>query len=116
MQARELDRSLALTRGADGNVRPLLCPNGGVNTDAWRWYAKGRVDNGPLVSSRMLGLGSEVTATEVQQAMCADFTDVYGTNPLTISAGQVAAAYYGWGPAVLAAINGFLAQDCPAGG
>ena len=32
--------TLALTHDADGNVRPLLCPNGGLNVAAWQWYAK----------------------------------------------------------------------------
>ena len=108
--------TLALTHEADLNVKPLLCPNGGVNVSAWQWYEKGHVNGGPVTWSKTLSLGPEATASEVQQAMCADFVNVYGTNPLTISGGELAAAYYGWGSAVLAMINAFLGQDCPTAG
>jgi len=106
----------ALTHEADGNVKPRLCPNGGVNVLAWQWYANGYVNAGPVTWSKTLALGTDVTASEVRQAMCADFANVYGTNPLTISGGELATAYYGWSSAILAVINGFQVQDCQTGG
>jgi hypothetical protein len=80
--------SLALTHDADGNVTPRLCPNGGVNVLAWKYYANG--------DSQTLALGREATTNQVVQAMCHDYVWHYGTNPLTISLQQLAAAYYGW--------------------
>ncbi len=105
--------TLHLTHDADGNVQPLLCPDGGVNIAAWQVYASGSVDDGPVVWSKTLGLGPNATVTQVWQAMCTDYAHMYGTKPLTESAETLAAAYYGWhfttNPATELSKNG-----CPA--
>lgn len=80
---------------------------------AWQWYEKGYVDHGPIMWSKTLSLGVNVTSTQVWQAMCSDYSNVYGTKPLTISAETLAAAYYGWrftGDPV----SEFQMQGCPA--
>jgi hypothetical protein len=86
----------ALLHDADGNVQPVLCPNGGVNVDAWRHYARGWVGHPPLIWSKTMGLGPHPSAKDVFDAMCVDMAKVYGTIPLTESAETLAAAYYGW--------------------
>jgi hypothetical protein len=88
--------TVRLTFDADGNVSPLLCPGGGVNTVAWRQYAGGGVGGGPVTSSKVLGAGPFATPQQVFQAMCSDFAHVYRTRPLTESAELLAQAYYGW--------------------
>jgi hypothetical protein len=102
-----------LTHDADGNVQPLLCPSGGVNTAAWQVYASGSVGNGPVIWSRTLGLGPGATSTQVWQAMCTDYADMYGTKPLTESAETLAAAYYGWHFSTDPATE-FTTRGCPA--
>ena len=88
--------TLAVTREEDGNVLPLLCPGGGVNRVAWARYARGKVGDGQETASKTMQLGTSATATAVVSAMCADYMNLYGTNPLTISGEKLAAAYYGW--------------------
>lgn len=88
--------SLAVTQQADGNVAPLLCPGGGVNVLAWQHYQSGFVSGHPPAWSQIMALGATASAIQVLQAMCTDRADIYGTNPLTISAEHLAAAYYGW--------------------
>jgi hypothetical protein len=72
----------------DGNVSPLLCHHGGVNTVAWRHYAYGK--------TRLLRLGRHATSGRVYAAMCYDYEYVYKTRPMTISAEELAQVYYGW--------------------
>lgn len=84
--------TLPLTNDADGNVTPLLCATGGVNTSAWQHYASGRSG----VTPKLLTLGRDATSTQVFNAMCSDYTSIYKTYPLTISAEKLAQAYYGW--------------------
>jgi hypothetical protein len=88
--------TLPVTRAGDGNVAPLLCPGGGVNRVAWARYAQGKVRDLPTTSSKTMRLGAQATAASVISAMCSDYTNLYGTNPLTISGEKLAAAYYGW--------------------
>lgn len=88
--------TVELTFDADGNVAPLLCPDGGVNALAWQHYAQGSVNGQPSTWSKVLQLGPYASPSQVYQAMCTDYQDVYGTKPLTVSAEQLAAAYYGW--------------------
>lgn len=88
--------SMPLTNHADGNVAPLLCPSGGVNVPGWQHYALGYVGSRPMSWSKTLGLGPGATSAQVLAAMCSDYANVYGTNPLTVSAEHLAAAYYGW--------------------
>ena len=105
--------ALPLTTSADGNVSPLLCTGGGVNQLAWAHYAQGKVRNLPITASRTMGLGKGATAASVYAAMCSDYAKVYGTNPLTMSAEKLAAAYYGW-TFTDSRISQFLHQSCPA--
>jgi hypothetical protein len=45
--------------------------------------------------------------------MCSDYASVYGTNPLTISAEKLAAAYYGW-TVTDTKVSHFDHTSCPA--
>lgn len=80
-----------LMHDADGNVTPRLCPGGGVNVLAWPYY-----EGQPNRWSETLRLGRYATTTQVWRAMCSDHATISGTNPLTISTENPAAAYYGW--------------------
>jgi hypothetical protein len=104
----------ALTNEADGNVVPLLCPGGGVNTLAWKHYSKGYVNTGPLTWSKTMALGRDVTATQVWEAMCSDYAAVYGTGSLTISAEHLAEAYHGWAFPSNDPVRSFELSGCPA--
>ena len=92
--------TIPLTHDADGNVTPLVCPGGGVNKPAWQQYARGHTCTstacGSTTWSKVMQLGPGATATEVFQAMCLDYKHIFGTNPLTVSAEQLANTYYGW--------------------
>lgn len=96
-------------------MTPLLCPDGGVNVTAWQDYAKGSLDGKPLSWSKTMSLGRSATAAEIETAMCTDYVDLYGTNPLTISSGRLAAAYFGWSGSAKATVEAFLGQNCPTG-
>jgi hypothetical protein len=37
-----------------------------------------------------------VSTSQVLQAMCSDYSNIYGTKPMTVSSEHLAAAYYGW--------------------
>lgn len=102
--------TLPLTNDADGNVTPLLCPNGGVNTNAWRHYTSG--PNG--VTPKLLTLGRGATSTQVFSAMCSDYTSMYKTYPLTISAEKLAQAYYGWNVDQASLDSQLTARGCPS--
>jgi hypothetical protein len=69
----------------------------------------------PIRTSRTLALGRSASTSQVLQAMCSDYSNIYGTNPMTISAEHLAAAYYGWdfGGSDLAVT--FQQSGCPAG-
>ena len=84
-----------VTYDADGNVIPLTCTNGGVNTIAWHTYAYGQSGTTPD-GSELLRLGQYASPTQVYQAMCYDYANVYKTKSVTESAEEIAAAYYGW--------------------
>lgn len=105
----------ALLRDADGNVQPLLCPNGGVNVNAWKQYARGWVGHPPLIWSKTMRLGRHPSAKDVFDAMCVDLARVYGTMPLTESAETLAAAYYGWHFSGSNPSQEFGNQPCPGG-
>jgi hypothetical protein len=77
-----------LVYGADGNVGPLTCPGGSVNTAAWKQLA--------VSGTELLGLGLYATPTQVYQAICHDYDTVYKTKPITESAEEIAQAYYQW--------------------
>lgn len=76
-----------LTVGADGNVEPLECADGGLNVTAWRYFVG---TNPPSV----MVLGSNATSAQVESAMCADLH--HSTGPIESSAEHLAATYYDW--------------------
>lgn len=82
--------SYPVTRTADGNATPLICQDGRLNVQAWRFYA------GAFPGSQLLTLGQGATATRVYQAMCHDDTTLHMTYPEAESTEQLAQAYYGW--------------------
>jgi hypothetical protein len=101
-----------LTYGADGNISPLTCANGGVNTPAWHILAYGESGT-TLNSSELLRLGRYANPTQVYQAMCYDYANVYKTKPITESAEEIAQAYYGWVFGV-DPVQNFETSGCPA--
>lgn len=102
------DCTLQLVYDADGNVTPLLCASGGVNVLAWQLYA-----GHPGTYPELFRLGPFASPTQVYSAMCSDYHDVFGTNPLTISAEHLAGAYYGWRFAGNNPVTDFTANGCP---
>lgn len=77
--------SLSILTTADGNAKPLFCPDGGINVLAWNFY----VGEG---FSPLLGLGPSASEATVIQTMCTDYQGI----PRGESAASLAAAYYGW--------------------
>jgi hypothetical protein len=80
--------SLALTHDADGNVTPLFCADGGVNTQAWFTLAP---DSPALLSQGAVG-----TASSVAHAICTDINVSHATAPTEYSMVELAARYYRW--------------------
>lgn len=103
-----------LVYDADGNVSPLLCPNGGVNVQAWDQYTGNCASGQSQMCSKTLSLGPYASPTQVWQAMCSDYATLYRTNPLTISAEELAQAYYGWQFAGDNPAQDFQHLGCPA--
>jgi hypothetical protein len=101
-----------VTYEADGNVTPLTCPNGGVNTIAWHVYAYGQSGTTPD-SSQLLSLGRYASPARVYQAMCYDDVNVYKTGALTERAEEIAQAYYGWQFAGGTPLQEFETDGCP---
>ncbi|HEY6789797.1 MAG TPA: hypothetical protein VI365_21060 [Trebonia sp.] len=102
-----------VTYDADGNVSPLTCTNDGVNTIAWQDFADGQSGTTPN-GSELLRLGRYASPTQVYQAMCYDFTNVYKTKPITESAEEIAQAYYGWQFAGGSPVSEFEIDGCQA--
>ena len=95
--------ALTLTYDEDGNVTPLTCPDGGVNVWAWEHYNR---------VATVMALGRDVSVSAITQAMCFDYGHGLGTNPLTISASQLAAAYYGWSSSTEnSAVQAFMSEN-----
>jgi hypothetical protein len=103
--------TLQLTYDTDGNVSPLVCPDGGVNGLAWHVYAYG--SSSVLDSSELLRLGPYASPAQVYEAMCHDYTNVYKTRPITESAEQLAQTYYGWRFAGDNPLQDFQVRGCP---
>jgi hypothetical protein len=97
-----------VTRGADGNVAPLLCQDGRLNVDAWNFY------NMSFVGSELLRLGQGATATTVYQAMCFDITALNMTKPEAESTEKLAAAYYGWNVSASGLSVRLTTEGCPS--
>lgn len=80
--------SSPLSYSSDGNAAPLICANGGLNVNAWHFYA-------PL-GRDVMGLGRDASIKQAEAAMCNDWTVNHATAPEEQSAGTLAAHYYGW--------------------
>ncbi len=80
--------SISLATSGDGNVNPLLCPDGGINVRAWRVYA----------TNNLLVMAQPRDASEYQvvQAFCSDLADGHTTLTIEDSAEELAAHYNGW--------------------
>lgn len=82
-----------LVYGADGNVSPLTCPGGGVNTAAWHALAASGLNG---AAPTVLTLGRYADPGQVYQAMCHDISTLHYTKPMAISVEELGQAYYGW--------------------
>jgi hypothetical protein len=80
--------SIGLTHYADGSVQPLLCPNGGINVQAWFDYAPNNL--------MVMAQPRNATESQVFQAMCSDVTGGHTTFPIEANAEKLAAHYNGW--------------------
>lgn len=80
--------SISLTTSGDGNVSPLLCPDGGINVRAWHVYA----------TNNLLVMAQPRSASEYQvvQAFCSDLADGHTTLTIEDSAEELATHYNGW--------------------
>jgi len=77
-----------LTTSVDGPVTPLFCPNGEINTVAWKNLAAG--------GSNVMALNRDSGPGEVRAAIEKDIQ--YRQSGIgECSAALLAAAYYGWG-------------------
>jgi hypothetical protein len=72
----------------DGTAGPLICSNGGLNVQAWKFFA-------PL-TPRVLAVGPAVSLARLQIALCRDVNVSHASLAQEISAYGLAAAYYGW--------------------
>ena len=81
---------------------------------AWQHYESGSVDGKAVSTSQTLALGRLASNSQVLQAMCRDYSNIYGTKPLTLSAEHLAAAYYGWHFAGTDPDVTFQQSGCPA--
>ena len=81
---------------------------------AWQHYQSGSVDGKPVKPSQTLALGRSASSSQALQAMCWDYSNIYGTKPLTLSAEHLAAAYYGWHFAGTDPAVTFQQSGCPA--
>jgi hypothetical protein len=99
--------SITVTTSADGNVSPLFCVDGGINTAAWTWYA----GNHPQV----MALPASATSSQVYAAMCDDIGGtggVHNTLPIEQNSEQLAARYNGWTFGGDPEFTEFLGQNC----
>ena len=94
-----------LTVDRDGNVSPLFCPDGGINTLAWSYYARERL--------RVMAMGPHPKPAEVEAAVEQDLkTSASAT--AECNAATLAAGYYGWNFHIKP-VSG-LRLDCPIQG
>jgi hypothetical protein len=80
--------SQPVTTQPDGTAGPLICSNGGLNVQAWKFFV-------PL-TPRVLSAGPAVSLTGLQTAMCRDVNVSHATVAQETSAYELAAAYNGW--------------------
>ncbi|MGH7761744.1 MAG: hypothetical protein ACREOY_10080 [Candidatus Dormibacteraceae bacterium] len=97
--------TVGLSDDQNGDVSPLFCPSGEINTLAWSYFAQEQLG--------VMALGPHVTPTAVKTAVEQDLkTRASATREC--SAAMLAAAYYGWGFHIQPT-NG-LRTDCPIQG
>ncbi len=75
-----------VSSGADGNVSPVLCPDGHPNA-----YAMPTLES---TASAMFSLGEFATTGQIENAACRDLP--HSTNPIEQSAYQFMQALNGW--------------------
>jgi hypothetical protein len=80
--------SKPIVPAAGGNATPLLCRDGSVNVQAWKFYSD--------ISQSILGLGQNPNEGQPQAAMCDDIAHNGATRSTEPSGYRLAAAYYGW--------------------
>jgi len=80
--------SQAVTTQPDGTAGPLICSNGGLNVQAWRFFA-------PL-APRVMGVGPAVSLARLQIALCRDVNVSHASLAQEMGAYELAAAYNGW--------------------
>jgi hypothetical protein len=92
----------AITKSADGNATPLVCDAGGLNVDAWNFYAK--------LGSSIMSIGKTATVARVAASMCNDVLVNHATSSQEVSAATLASFYYAWG--LLGTIATFQSSTC----
>lgn len=91
-----------LSYDPDGNVAPLFCSSGEINTLAWAYMAQEQL--------RVMSLGPRAGAADVRAAVIQDLT-ARESAAAECSAAQLAAAYYGWNFHIKPTLG--LRLDCP---
>jgi hypothetical protein len=90
---------IPVATSGDGNASPLLCPNGGVNVPAWKFYER--------ISAPILALGRNASESLVVKTMCTAHLQTQDTYPEIENAGKLVGTYYGWSFANTSAITLF---------
>jgi hypothetical protein len=94
-----------LNRDQNGNVSPLFCSSGEINTLAWSYFAQQQLT--------VMALGPHVTPADVITAVEQDLR-LRASATTECSAAMLAAAYYGWNFHIQP-VSG-LRTDCPIQG
>jgi len=79
-----------ITHYQDGNIGPVLCPDGRPSFAADTFFRSME----PALA--VLRVGADANLADVETAMCADKTFAHLTNPVEESAYRLAAAEQGW--------------------
>jgi hypothetical protein len=72
----------------DGTASPLICSNGGLNVQAWKFFAR--------LTPRVLGVGPTVSLARLQIALCRDINVSHASLAQEMGAYELATAYNGW--------------------
>jgi len=86
--------SMSVSYGSNGQPQPLTCPNGYINVTAW--------DSLATIEPKVMSLGYNVSASQVESAICSDVNAADADSSATQSAAietevyQISALYYGW--------------------
>jgi hypothetical protein len=89
----------------NGNVSPLFCPDGGINTLAWSYYARQQLS--------IMAMGQHPKPSAVEMAIEQDLK-ARASATAECNAATLAAAYYGWNFHIKP-VSG-LRLDCPIQG